>query len=162
MLSEWKAPRKKWKWEPKVPMDCRSTNDARTAGKANSLQAPAEREWLHLTVSCSQSWTWMIFRINGEPAGRELSAIHIDVTDKTWLDVDEREFKIHQFRRRLQHPQQSLRVPLCNATGSSVECIDQRQVEYRLENDCDVGLRKCDKPDRLRWDTRRREHRDEA
>ena len=39
----------------------------------------------------------------------------LECIDKTWLDVDERELEIHQFRRRLQHPQQSLRVPICNA-----------------------------------------------
>ena len=34
--------------------------------------------------------------------------------------------------------------------GGSVECIGQRQVGYRLECDCDVGRRKCDKLDHLR------------
>ena len=66
-------------------------------------------------------------------------------TDKTRLDVDEKELEILQFRRRLQHPKQSLRVLIFNATGGCVECIGQRQVGHRLENDCDVGRRKCDK-----------------
>ena len=28
-----------------------------------------------------------------------------------------------------------------------MECIGQKQVGHRLESDCDVGRRKCDKPD---------------
>ena len=55
------------------------TNDARTVGEANSVQAAGQRDGMHLTVNCSQSWTWEIFHINGEPAGRVLGAIHIDV-----------------------------------------------------------------------------------
>ena len=70
--------------------------------------------------------------------------------DKIRLDVDEKELEILQFRRRLQHPQQSLRAQICNATGGSVECIGQRQVGHRLESDCDVGRREHDKPDHLR------------
>ena len=71
-------------------------------------------------------------------------------TDKIRLDVDEEELEILQFRRRLQHPQQTLRVQICNATGGCVECIGQKQVGNRLESDCDVERRKCDKPDHLR------------
>ena len=54
----------------------------------------------------------------------------LECTDKTWLDVDEQEVEILQFRRRLEHPQQSLRVQICNATGGSVECIGQKQVGH--------------------------------
>ena len=52
----------------------------------------------------------------------------LECTDKTRLDVDEKELEILQFRRGLQHPQQSLRVQICNATGGCVECIGQREV----------------------------------
>ena len=60
-------------------MECRSTNAAETSDQANSVQALAWRDWMHLTVSCSQSWTWVIFHINGESAGRVMCAIHIDI-----------------------------------------------------------------------------------
>ena len=86
----------------------------------------------------------------------------LECTDKTvgcWRD---RKLENHQFWHRLQHPQQLLRVPICNATGASVECTGQKQAGHRFENDCDVGRRKCDKPDHLRWDSRRCEHRGEA
>ena len=86
----------------------------------------------------------------------------LECTDKTWLDVDEKELEILQFRRRLQHPQQSLRVQICNATGGSVECIGQKQVGHKIESDCDVGRHKCDELDHLRRDTCRCEHRGEA
>ena len=76
--------------EEEVEMGTKDSNGVqinqwcRSPDQANSVQAPAQRDWMHLTESCSQSWTWVIFRINGESAGRVLGAVHIDVeTDST-------------------------------------------------------------------------------
>ena len=68
----------------------------------------------------------------------------LECTDKDMVGCwreRERELESSQFRRRLQHPQQSLRVQICNATGGSVECIGQRQVgqyHWMLSGDAEV------------------------
>ena len=38
-----------------------------------------------------------------------------------------------------------------STTGGGVQGIDQRQVGYRLENDCDVASRECGNRDHLHW-----------
>ena len=37
----------------------------------------------------------------------------------------------------------------CSTAGGGVQCIGQRQVGYRLENDCDVARRECGNRDHL-------------
>ena len=37
----------------------------------------------------------------------------------------------------------------CSITGGGVQGIGQRQVGYRLENDCDVARRECGNRDNL-------------